>query len=179
MKYLHHLLFSIGFFILSLQVASASATPGHTISVTTPAEFDSVKALVGKWEGSSKMKDGKDEKVKVTYELTSGGSAVVERLFVGTPHEMVSIYHPEGKKVVMTHYCMLGNQPKLTLKQASDKTLFFEMAGVSGIQNKKEPHMHSLKMNFNENKKEMTQEWTLYDQGKQIETTVIKLAKKK
>ena len=61
-----------------------------------PKEFDTLKKLVGKWEGTSVMA-GKEEKVSVVYELTSGGTAIAERLMPGTAHEMVSMYYSEGK----------------------------------------------------------------------------------
>ena len=51
--------------------------------------FERMKELTGVWEGTSNMaKEG--EKVRVEYRLSSGGSSIVETLFPGTPHEMVS-----------------------------------------------------------------------------------------
>src|SRR4051794_13124831 len=75
-----------------------------------PKEFDEMKQLVGNWEGTSKMGD-KEETVNVVYELTSGGTAITEKTMAGTPHEMISIYHREGKSLAMTHCCAIGNQP--------------------------------------------------------------------
>src|SRR6266852_9843928 len=90
-----------------------------------PASFDNVKALLGQWEGTTKM-DGKDTPVTASYEMTAGGTAILERLFAGTPHEMVSVYHSDGTKVAMTHYCMLGNQPEMTLREADNNRTLFE-----------------------------------------------------
>src|SRR6266852_7493101 len=108
-----------------------------------PASFDNVKALVGQWEGTTKMGD-KDTPVTASYEMTAGGTAILERLFAGTPNEMVSVYHSDGTKVAMTHYCMLGNQPEMTLRKADKNMIVFEMASTSGIKSAQEPHMHSL-----------------------------------
>ena len=49
-----------------------------------------------------------------TFDLTSRGGAVVERLKVGTPTEMTTVYHLENGKLIGDHYCQLGNQPHLT-----------------------------------------------------------------
>src|SRR5208283_526475 len=68
--------------------------------VKMPAEFDKVKGLVGTWKGTTEM-EGKPMDVTNTFELTSGGTAVMERLFVGTPKEMVSMYCAKGGKLVM------------------------------------------------------------------------------
>ena len=81
-------------------------------------EFEQLKQLDGKWEGSVGM-GGKAEKIEATYHVTAGGSAVVETLFPGTPHEMVSVYTDNGGKLSMTHYCMMGNQPKMDLISGS------------------------------------------------------------
>ena len=74
--------------------------------------LEKMKTLVGTWVTADK--DGKptDEVVSV-IKLTAGGSAVHETLFPDQPHEMVSIYTADGPDVVMTHYCMLGNQPRM------------------------------------------------------------------
>ena len=47
----------------------------------------------------------------------------VEKLMPGTPHEMISTYNDENGGLVMTHYCMLHNQPKLKLVSADDKQI--------------------------------------------------------
>ena len=70
-------------------------------------ELERVKQLAGRWEGISQEEGKEAEPAVVEYKVTSGGSAVVETLFPGTPHEMVSVYHDEHGKVAMTHYCML------------------------------------------------------------------------
>ena len=31
----------------------------------------------------------------------------------GTPGSMISMYHPDGDKILMTHYCAVGNQPRM------------------------------------------------------------------
>jgi hypothetical protein len=141
-----------------------------------PAEFAQVKKLEGHWEGITK-EDGKDKPVTADYRITAGGAAVVETLFAGTAHEMVSVYHPEGEGVAMSHYCLLGNHPKMTLKKASDNSMFFEMKGHDGIASTKEPHMHSLLITF-KSPTEITQEWTNFENGKAGEKAVFTLVKK-
>src|SRR6266852_7737782 len=96
-----------------------------------PASFDNVKALVGQWERTTKMGD-KDTPVTASYEMTAGGTAILERLLTGTPNEMVSVYHSDGTKVAITHYCMLGNQPEMTLRKTDKNMMVFEMAATSG-----------------------------------------------
>ena len=86
---------------------------------TSLPKFEQLTSLVGEWEGKKPSQDG-EETIKVTYELTSKGTALVETLFPETVKEMVSIYAQDGQEVVMTHYCMLGNHPRM--RSSKDQT---------------------------------------------------------
>ena len=142
-----------------------------------PAGFDKVKALVGTWKGTSEM-DGKPMDITNTFELTSGGSVILERLFVGTPKEMVSIYHANGGKLCMTHYCSLGNQPQMTLKKSSDNEMDFMMTGKSGLKSSKEMHMHGMNIVWKD-PDHVTEQWTLYNDGKAQTPVMFELARQK
>src|SRR5262245_34887282 len=135
--------------ILVSVAAPSFADPGeHPMpKISMPKEFDALKKLAGDWEGKTKMGD-KEMPVAIHYEVTAGGSAILERMFSGTPHEMISVYTAEGGKVTMTHYCMLGNHPTMTLTKAEPKTLAFEMKGTDGLHSAKDPHMHALTISF-------------------------------
>jgi hypothetical protein len=114
----------------------------HAPAAPTNAQFEKMKKLVGTWVEADK--DGKPTDTVVSIiKLTAGGSAVHETTFPGQPHEMVSVYTPEGNDLVMTHYCMLGNQPKFKAdpKSAANK-INFEFAGGSNLDPKKDKHMH-------------------------------------
>ncbi len=136
-------------------------------------EFERIKELVGVWEGTSN-KDG--EKVTVKYELTSGGSAIVEELFPGTPHDMISVYYDKGGKLSMTHYCMLRNRPHMELTKADANDLDFVLAADSDINADKDAHMHTLHIVFID-KNHITQEWTMFENGKEKQVAVFKLSR--
>ena len=118
------------------------------VNVATNPGLEKMKTLVGTWVAADK--DGKptDETVSV-IKLTAGGSAIHETLFPGQPHEMVSIYTVDGQDLVMTHYCMLSNQPRMKAKTKSlDNKLNFEFAGGSNFDVKKDRHMHGAVLTF-------------------------------
>jgi hypothetical protein len=130
---------------------SASGDDKHDHPLPTPpknAGLEKMKTLVGTWVNADK--DGKptDEVVSV-IKLTAGGSAIHETLFPGQPHEMVSIYTVDGTDLVMTHYCVLGNQPRMKAStkslenKSSGAKLNFEFAGGSNLDPKKDKHMHA------------------------------------
>src|SRR5690242_16920885 len=75
--------------------------------------FEKIKALSGEWEVAAGpgSHDHGPMAGTVSYKLTAGGSAVLETLFGGSEHEMVTLYYVDGDTLAMTHYCMLGNRP--------------------------------------------------------------------
>jgi hypothetical protein len=150
--------------------------PGHQ-PPAMPKEFDQLKQLVGTWEGTTMM-DGKEQKVIAVYEVTSGGTAVVERLFAGTPEEMVSVFHKEGKSLGMTHYCAIGNQPHMHLKKADGKSMAFEMTKPDGISSMKEAHMHAVTLTMAD-PDSLKEEWVQFADGSQKGTAAFTLKRKK
>jgi hypothetical protein len=142
-------------------------------------DFEGLKQIVGVWEGTKLMGEGKeDQKFTVEYKLTSGDSAIVETLFPGTPHEMVSVYYDRDGSLEMTHYCMLGNHPQMALKKADDKNMTFELIRNGDIKADTEPHMHALTLSFVDDNN-IVESWTLYEDGKEKETATFKLTRTK
>src|SRR6185436_6239467 len=100
-------------------------------------EFERMKSLAGTWKGKTDMGQGPVE-MTVEYRVISGGSAVEERIFEGTPREMVTIYHDKNGKLALTHYCMLANRPAMLLESSDGKTLRFDFDATCGIDAKSE-----------------------------------------
>ena len=148
---------------------------GYTIPKPSP-ELERIKALAGQWTGSSQEK-GESKPVTITYEVTSGGSAVVETIDPGTSHEMVSVYHDKGGKLTLDHYCMLGNEPELGLKASTDGSIDLDMTPESHTLLVSQMHMHALSLAFGAN--ELTETWTAWGpDGKPMDPCVFKLSKK-
>lgn len=96
----------------------------HGKATPTDPRFEFLKSLAGTWTGSE---------ATMEFQVTAGGHAVVEREFVGTPMEMVTVYHMAAGQLVATHYCMLGNQPRFTASSDSgDNAVAFDCAGTPG-----------------------------------------------
>jgi hypothetical protein len=146
--------------------------------ITHSKDFEKMKDLVGVWEGKSDMGKGM-EQLKVTYELTSAGNAIVERFGVGTPHEMVTVYHDYKGTLAMTHYCSLGNQPHMELNNPGGANLVFILSEKTpGLASLNETHMHALTIAV-DGKDSITHTWTLYDKVAKKNDVVVKLARTK
>lgn len=155
---------------------AAHAGEPQSAPYTGSAQFERMKQLVGAWEGTSDM-GKKGEKAKVEYRLTAGGSALVETLFPGSVEEMVSVYHDRQGILAMTHYCMLRNQPRMTLAKADAQTieLVFTSKG-NDIDPAREKHMHAVAITFTDND-HIIQKWTMFEKGKDKGEVTFKLTR--
>jgi len=129
---------------------SCSAPGGHaadpTSAATAQAGFERMKALEGEWTGEGPA--DASGPMTVTYELTGGGSALVETLFADTPGEMVTIYTIEDGDLMLTHYCSLGNQPRMRAEPLQGDVLVFRFAGGANIDPARDDHMHDARYEF-------------------------------
>ena len=80
------------------------------------AAFERFKRLVGEWEAADAKSESQKGKIQSRFHLTAGGSAVVETVFPGEEMEMVTVYHRDGDQLMLTHFCHLGNQPRMRSK---------------------------------------------------------------
>jgi hypothetical protein len=114
----------------------------------TNAGLERLKKLAGTWVAADK--DGKPtDQVVSVVKVTAGGSAVQETLFPDQPHEMVSLYHLDGADLIMTHYCMLGNQPRMKADPKSPANqIHFQFDGGTNLDPAKDKHMHEGTITF-------------------------------
>jgi hypothetical protein len=130
--------------VLTLSVASYGEGKPEVklpVSPTNPG-LEKMKKLVGTWVAADE--DGKPtDQVVSIIKVTAGGSAVHETLFPGQPQEMVSVYTADGPDLVMTHYCVLGNQPRMKADPKSPSNqIIFRFAGGTNLNPQKDRHMH-------------------------------------
>lgn len=168
----HRLLLAamIGFMVLgSFQVAAEEQEQKPYVGSEA---FEQMKQLVGSWEGTMDMGKG-PKKVTTSYKLTSGGSAIVETVFKGAPHEMVTVYHDDAhRQMQLTHYCTLGNQPKMGLTAMKGNELTFDLAKDADLDAAHDAHMHAMKITFND-KDTITQQWTQFEAGKEKQVAKV------
>lgn len=131
---------------MGMMVASSFAGPGSGAEA-----FEKLKSLVGHWETDKTNIN----KASLDLELTSGGTAVLEKVhFVdnGKPVEMTTLYYLDGGDVKLTHYCMAGNQPTMRGTYSPEtKTLTFELVSISNLKSADDGHMHHATYTFIDN----------------------------
>ncbi|MFN0150328.1 MAG: hypothetical protein ACKVU1_06405 [bacterium] len=142
------------------------------------AQFDRIKSLAGTWTGTAGFGDGEDSPTEITYRVTAGGSTVIETLFGGSEHEMITMYHMNGGELMLTHYCATGNQPRMRLVPNADpNTLVFDFLDASNMKSA-DQHMHSAKITFVD-ADHVRSSWTSYADGKPAGDAKFDIARKK
>ena len=158
-------------FVAGMSFAGSAMAP---MAKTVP-DFERLKSLAGEWNGKSL--DGKS--AKVTYTLVSDNSALMEKLAISGESEMVTLYHPDGDHLMMTHYCSAHNQPRMRSQKASMemKNMVFDLVDVTNLSNPDAGHMRGLVLTFTD-QDHFTQEWTWREKGREG-TVVIRFERKK
>ena len=123
----------------AFEVGHAAGDP----TADTAAAFARLKTLVGEW----KTDDGKES---LTYELVAGGTALLERETGAGRPAMLTLYHRDGNRLVLTHYCMAGNQPRMLAKpfDAAANEIAFDFLDATNLSSPAAGHMHSTSIRF-------------------------------
>lgn len=124
--------------------------------------FEQLKSLDGSWEG----KGSNGEPVQVSYKVTSNGSALMSE--IKGKEDMISMFNLDGDRLLMTHYCAVGNQPRMVASPSPDgKTITFHFLDVTNLATPDAGHMNRLVISMAE-ANHHTEEWVYNDHGKEM-----------
>jgi hypothetical protein len=147
--------------IAALAFAAAAASPFVDAETKANPAWEKMKTLVGAWEG----REG-DQAVSVTYTLVSNGTSLMESLTGAHDTNMVTMYAPDGDTVVATHYCAMGNQPRMRTRPGSDpNTLDFQFVDATNVRDANDHLMRRLVVTFKDGD-HFQQAWTDRASGK-------------
>lgn len=145
----------------------------------SPAEeaFARFVELAGTWHGTN----GHGEPVAVEYAVTSGGSAVVERYHVeGQPssRDMVTVYHLDGETLLLDHYCIAGNQPRMRARRIGPEAneVDFELDSITNLASPEAGHMRKAIFRF-EGDDRLGSRWTYFENGKEAFVARVSLSR--
>ncbi len=143
-------------------LAAAPADPKPADGGPPNPGFEKLKSLVGDWKGTT----AEGSPVRVSYSLISDRSALMETLQPASEPAMISIYHPDGQRLMMTHYCSSHNQPRMRADAAppDGRSLTFQVVDVANLASPDAGHMVRLVMRF-QDPDHFTQEWTYTAKG--------------
>jgi len=126
--------------------------------------LDQIKTLDGTWSG----KNSQGEALKITFRETAGGSAILSEIEGGHSHDMVSMIHVDNDRLLMTHYCSTGNQPRMSASLAPDgKSITFNYVDATNLKASDAGHMQKVVFTILD-ADHHNEEWTFADHGKTL-----------
>ena len=116
--------------ILAVTGACAAETNESAVRPTSGKEmFIRLGKLTGSWSGTT----ANGHTHRVNYRYSAGGSVLVETWTLGAGRESMTLYALDGERLLATHYCPQGNQPRLeyTGTDASGRAQFRFIDGTN------------------------------------------------
>ena len=129
------------------------------------AAFRRFQSLEGAWEGRSTK--GWVESLR--YQSIAAGSTVLETSLDAHPGEaMATAFYLDGDRLLLTHYCVAKNQPRLEATAFADggRTVVFTFQDGGNIPTRDRGHMDRAVFTF-ETDGRVRSQWTWYQDGKE------------
>ncbi|HZE89828.1 MAG TPA: hypothetical protein VE404_09780 [Verrucomicrobiae bacterium] len=130
----------------------------HAAAAPPLPAFEKLKSLAGEWKSA-------EGGVTVSYRVVSGGSALVEEMSHGS---MVTVYHRDGDRLMMTHYCESQNQPRMRtdVMKGDPQSVKFSMVDITNLEKPTDGHMSGLTISFVD-KDHFNADWNYLEGGKE------------
>ncbi len=160
-----------------LLITMAGFADEHQSAIAPNASFDKLKTLDGAWVGTM-MEGGKPYPANTRFMLVSDGSALMAWLGEGTPYEMITIFHMDGKVLMGTHYCAAHNQPRFVADERGDPNrVVFKFKDGTNI-GAHDGHMQGVAFIF-DGPDHHIEEWSYIDGQGKVTTSQFDFKRKK
>lgn len=126
--------------ILTVLLALSASVAG---AATTPAQqaFDELARLQGQWESTSGRRH------TVDFKLIANGTVLVETWTMSPTRTSMTVYAMDGMRLLATHFCPQGNQPRLRLAEKdADGRYQFRFLDGTNLQDPAGSHQHALRI---------------------------------
>ena len=106
--------------------------------------FEQLKTLAGSWEGTFEGKA-----LHVSMRVTSSGNALMHEMKSAGPDDPITMFHLDGERLLLTHYCDAGNQPHMAATISPDgKTIVFDFLEATNLLPSQHGHMQRVTFTF-------------------------------
>jgi len=159
---------------LVLLLASATQAP-RTETKLEPvdgprslAAYQRLKAYTGDWEGHSTKGWTGRERIS---DIAGGSTLMMQSTFSAHPADnegMATMIHMDRDRLLLTHYCVAKNQPRLALTAASSDLNLLEFTFLDGgnIADRNAGHMDRVVITL-QGADKFTSRWTWYAKGQE------------
>lgn len=125
--------------LASGQLVALAHSSAPAPAVDAAAAFERLKSLEGSWRNAAEPASP----LRIRFSTTARGTVLVEEWTAnGRPHSF-TLYHRDGVRLLATHYCPQGNQPRLVL-QSGAPVLRFSFRDATDLDEQTESHQHAL-----------------------------------
>lgn len=120
-------------------------TPTAVAQSDSNAVFDQLKGLAGLWQRRDSNSD-----FRIEFSLTANDTVLVETWLSKGKQHSLTLYHRDQDRLLATHYCPQGNQPRMVLnRDADDAWIRFEYLDATNLPSLDLTHQHSLAFHIN------------------------------
>ena len=106
--------------------------------------FEQLKALAGSCEGSLEGMP-----LQVSLRVTSRGNTLMHEMKGTGPDDPITMFHLDGERLLLTHYCDAGNQPRMVATISPDgKTIVFDFLEATNLLSSQHGHMQRVTFTF-------------------------------
>ena len=151
----------------------AAVSPAGAAEDAADQAFAQLKTLIGTWQGEN----GDGEKSTKTYRLIANGTVLEEEYEVvgRDDRSMTTMYHLDGDRLLLTHYCIANNQPRMEAELSTEDltTLRFTFRDATNLASPAAGHMHRVAIDFVDDER-MAQAWTFQQDGKDAFTETVR-----
>ena len=139
-----HCLSYVALGVVAFSAAPAAAAPAPA-KPAPAAAYERLRALVGTWTAPLAT-PGKQ--LQVSFKLISNDSTLLETYVTPSGRETITVFHMDGPRLLATHYCAQGNQPRLALIRATDAPAqwIFDFVDATNLATPQSSHLHHLEV---------------------------------
>lgn len=116
-------------------------------SIVYAINLQDLAFLQGNWKPENPTNE-REENFRLRYHFISRDSALVE--VYGDPQKQTTetVIHADNQRLMATHYCARGNQPRLIATTKDKNTIQFRFLDVTNLADPKDPHMVGMTFTF-------------------------------
>jgi len=117
------------------------ASPAPAVEPAAP--WAHLKTLVGTWQRTD-ASTAAQKAFRIRYRLISADTALVEEFGDPAKQPTQTVFHPDGSRLLATHYCAQGNQPRLQLRVEAHDAMVFEFLDATNLRSSSDSHLVRL-----------------------------------
>ncbi len=169
-------LYSIAFAALTVvtPLAQTRAADATSKDPDGAAAFAKMKTLVGEWKSTGSLHS------RLIYELTGAGTTLVERDMTESMPDMMTMFHLDGRALLLTHYCMVGNQPRMQARSFDPASgeIRFQFLDATNLKTPNDAHMHNATFQIVDHD-HLRSVWEFYENGQKSRTETFEFTRVK